>query len=37
LYKFLAPSYISAWRQKFVRKMRAKSVDEIDRRCLKKY
>ncbi len=31
-YKFLVPSYVSAWRQKFVRKTRAKNVDEIDGR-----
>jgi len=33
-YKFLAPSYVWAWRQKFVRKTCAKNVDEIDTLCL---
>jgi len=29
-YEFLAPSYVTAWRQKFVQKTCAKNVDEID-------
>jgi len=29
-YEFLAQNYVSAWRQKFVQKTRAKNVDEID-------
>jgi len=32
LYKILAPSYVSAWRQKLVRKICTKNVGEIDNR-----